>query len=101
LFLFYAGGGLPTVNPGHIKPQQQSAQHPSQSKKFRIRDALGKEQLGPGAALGSPSKSSIEAVRKSYFDVSGGGAVGTDEDWDQEEDALDVNKLREKLQRYE
>lgn len=94
-------GGLPVVSPGRIKPQQQkSAQLSTQSKKYRIRDALGQE-LGPGVALGSPSKSSIAAVRRIYFGANGSEAAErTEYACDEEEDdALDVSKLRQKLQR--
>lgn len=96
-----SAGSLPSVNRAHIRLQDQH-RSPVVSKKYTIREVLEKEgPLVTGSALGSPSKSSMEAVRRSYFDVN--SKKGKDLDWedevDDEDSALDMTKLREKLKK--
>ena len=83
------------MNPSRVKRQAAS-----RSKKYTIRDALSTEIVLPGSALGSPSKSTMDSVRRRYFDANEATNSGDSVEQQQGDDEmLDVAKLREKLRR--
>jgi hypothetical protein len=124
-----ASGPSPSAASASVAPETSSSYSLPSHRQFKIREALGLDQqpqqraspaLAPAppsaapvpasvsSAIGSPTKASLDRIRKEYFLRSSDETAAItpaqeregEEQEQEQEDEFDVKKLREKVQRY-